>query len=100
MGIPEYEARRFEGRIRDGGMLVSVHCDNDDWVKRAKQVMRESGAQDIGVASEKPGDYANADKPLPRVRSAAPGSTATPQEEVYAGPPERVTRHTDANGSE
>jgi hypothetical protein len=100
MGIPEYEARRFEGRLRDGGVLVSVHCDNEDWVKRAKQVMRENGAQDIGVASEKPGDYANADKPLPRVRTASPGSTVTPQEEVYAGPPERTTRNTDVNGSE
>src|SRR5215470_12338481 len=32
MGIPEYEAKRFEGRIREGGVLLSIHCDNDDWV--------------------------------------------------------------------
>lgn len=72
-GVPEYEAVRFEGRIRDGGILLSVHCDNDDWVKRAKEAMVHTGAQDIGSASEKPGDFANADKPMPRVRSAGSG---------------------------
>ena len=72
-GVPEYEAVRYEGRIRDGGMLLSVHCDNDDWVKRAKDALVHTGAQDIGSSSEKVGDFANADKPMPRVRSA--GST-------------------------
>jgi hypothetical protein len=71
MGIPEYEARRYEGRIRDGGVLVSVHCDSSDWVKRAHQVMEETGGQDIASAGEKHGDFANADKPIPRVRSMA-----------------------------
>jgi hypothetical protein len=37
MGVPEYEAKRFEGRIKQGGVLMSVHCDNDDWVKRARE---------------------------------------------------------------
>jgi hypothetical protein len=36
MGIPEYEAKRYEGRIRDGGILLSVHADDSDWVKRAE----------------------------------------------------------------
>ena len=70
-GVPEYEAVRYEGRIRDGGVLLSVHCDNDDWVKRAKDALVHTGAQDIGSTSEKAGDFANADKPLPRVRTAA-----------------------------
>ena len=35
MGIPEYEAKRYEGRIKEGGVLVSVHCDSSDWVGRA-----------------------------------------------------------------
>lgn len=83
MGIPEYEARRFEGRIRDGGVLMSVHCDNADWVKRAKEVMAQTGGQDIGSEGEKAGDYANADKPMPRVRVAAGGGPVT-EEEVYA----------------
>lgn len=75
MGIPEYEARRFEGRIRDGGILLSVHCDSSDWVKRAKVVLEQTGAQDIGAEGEKPGDFGNADKPMPRVRAASGGPT-------------------------
>src|ERR1700722_18931733 len=34
MGIPEYEAKRYEGRVKNGGILVSVHCDDSDWVKK------------------------------------------------------------------
>jgi len=70
MGIPEYEAKRYEGRVRDGGVLLSVHCDNDDWVKRAKDVLHSTGAQEIAAAGESKGDFANADKPMPRVRTA------------------------------
>jgi hypothetical protein len=76
MGIPEYEARRFEGRIRHGGVLLSVHCDNHDWVKRGKELLEQTGAQYIGAGSEKAGDFANADKPLPRVRTTADTVTA------------------------
>src|ERR1700690_327178 len=36
-GFPEYEARRYEGRVSKGGILLSVHCDNSEWVKKAKQ---------------------------------------------------------------
>ena len=71
LGIPEYEAKRYEGRIREGGVLLSVHCDSSVWVKRAKELLEETGAQEIGSAGEKCGDFANADKPMPRVRSAA-----------------------------
>src|SRR6266446_3728828 len=35
-GIPEYEAKRYEGRVKSGGILLSVHCDSSEWVKRAK----------------------------------------------------------------
>jgi hypothetical protein len=82
MGIPEYEAKRYEGRVREGGVLLSVHCDNSDWVSRAKNMLRQTGAQDIASAGEEKGDYANADKPLPRVRTAGgPGSLR--DDEVY-----------------
>jgi len=74
MGIPEYEARRYEGRIREGGVLMSVHCDTADWVRRAKEVMKQTGGQDVGVEGEKAGDYANADKPMPRVPAATVGT--------------------------
>lgn len=53
MGIPEYEAKRYEGRVKNGGILVSVHCDNSDWVSRAKEVLKQSGADDISSAGEK-----------------------------------------------
>lgn len=68
-GIPEYEAKRYEGRIRHGGILISVHCDNADWVKRAKDIMAHTGAEDIASSSEARADFAASDKPLPRARS-------------------------------
>jgi hypothetical protein len=39
MGIPEYEAKRYEGRIKDGGVLLSVHCDTSEEITRAKAVL-------------------------------------------------------------
>jgi hypothetical protein len=53
MGIPEYEAKRYEGRVKEGGILVSVHCDDSDWVGRAKEILDRSGAEDISSAGEK-----------------------------------------------
>src|SRR5882757_9046973 len=53
MGIPEYEAKRYEGRVKDGGILVSVHCDDSAWVDRAKEILKRSGAEDISSAGEK-----------------------------------------------
>ncbi len=53
MGIPEYEAKRYEGRVKDGGILVSIHCDNSEWVSRAKDILKDSGAEDISSAGEK-----------------------------------------------
>src|SRR2546423_6456413 len=47
MGIPEYEAKRYEGRIKSGGILLSVHTDNHEWTKRAKKILEETGAQNI-----------------------------------------------------
>jgi hypothetical protein len=53
MGIPEYEAKRYEGRVKNGGILLSVHCDNSDWVDRAKEILKRNGADDISSAGEK-----------------------------------------------
>lgn len=53
MGIPEYEAKRYEGRVKDGGILLSVHCDESEWVTRAEEVLKASGAEDIASAGEK-----------------------------------------------
>jgi len=82
LGMPEYEAKRYEGRIREGGVLLSVHCDSTGWVRRAKEVLEQSGAQDIGSAGEKSGDFANTDKPMPRVQTAG-RSTPVDEEDVY-----------------
>jgi hypothetical protein len=73
MGIPEYEAKRYEGLIKEGGILLSVHCDNSDWVKRAKDVLERTGATDISSSGEKSADYAESDKP--RVRHGGGGTT-------------------------
>jgi hypothetical protein len=66
MGIPEYEAKRFEGRVKEGGILLSVHSDNSDWTKRAKEILERSGAEDISSAGEASADFAKTDKPMPR----------------------------------
>jgi hypothetical protein len=52
MGIPEYEAKRFEGRVKDGGILLSVHSGGSDTTKRAKLILEATGAQDISSTSE------------------------------------------------
>lgn len=72
MGIPEYEAKRYEGLVKEGGILLSVHCDNSDWVKRAKDILKTSGAEDVSSAGEKGADFAESDKP--RVRHGGGGT--------------------------
>jgi hypothetical protein len=57
MGIPEYEAKRFEGRVKDGGNLLSVHCDTSDQVTRAKDLLKSSVAQDIASTHESAGAH-------------------------------------------
>jgi len=66
LGIPEYEAKRYEGMIRNGGILLSVHCDNSDWIDRAKALLERTGGQDVSSKSEASADYATTDKPQVR----------------------------------
>ncbi len=68
---PEYEAIRYEGRTRRGGVLLSVHCDNTDWKKRAEDTLRETGAKHIGARREARADFGASEKPLPRTRATA-----------------------------
>lgn len=68
-GMPEYEAKRYEGRIRKGGVLLSVHCDDAEFEKRAKKVLENTGAQDISSSAEAKADFATSDTPLPRSTS-------------------------------
>ena len=53
MGIPEYEAKRYEGRVKNGGVLLSVHCDTSDEISKAEALLKETGAEDISSAGEK-----------------------------------------------
>jgi len=53
MGIPEYEAKRYEGYLKNGGMLLSVHVDNDREFKRAKEIFEAAGAKDIDSERER-----------------------------------------------
>jgi hypothetical protein len=53
MGIPEYEAKRYEGRVKDGGILVSVHCDTSEEVSRAKEILESAGGDDVASSGEK-----------------------------------------------
>lgn len=69
MGIPEYEAKRYEGRVKHGGILLSVHCDSHDWVKRAEEIFKRTGAEDIASASEAAADFARSHKPMARTRT-------------------------------
>jgi hypothetical protein len=66
LGIPEYEAKRYEGRVKEGGILLSVHSDNSEWTRKAKDVLERTGAQDIASAGEASADFQKSDKPMPR----------------------------------
>jgi len=66
MGIPEYEAKRYEGRVKEGGILLSVHSDNSEWTSKAKDILKRTGAEDVSSAGEASADWQKTDKPLPR----------------------------------
>jgi hypothetical protein len=74
LGMPEYEAKRYEGRIKEGGILLSVHCDDSNWVKRSKEILERTGATDIASSGEAGADFAKGDKPLPRSRTSGGGA--------------------------
>jgi len=69
LGLPEYEAKRYEGRIKEGGILLSVHCDDSNWVKRAKEIMERTGATDVASSGEAGADFSKSEKPMPRSAS-------------------------------
>ena len=66
LGTPEYEAKRYQGRIEKGGILLSVHCDYSYWANKAKRLLDSTGAEDISSTSEATADYNNSDRPMPR----------------------------------
>jgi len=72
LGIPEYQAKRYEGRMRKGGILLSVHTDDHDWARKGRQILEQTGAEDISSTGETKGDFANTDRPTARVEHEAP----------------------------
>jgi hypothetical protein len=67
LGMPEYQAKRYEGRMRKGGILLSVHADDDKWASKGKQILEQTGAEDISSTVETKGDFGNTDRPTARV---------------------------------
>ena len=56
-GIPEVEAKQYAGRIREGGYLVSVHCDDREWARSAKEILEATSGRDVVSTSESAPDY-------------------------------------------
>lgn len=52
LGIPEYEASRYEGQIIDGGILISVHADDAEWTAKTKGILIRNGARDVASKAE------------------------------------------------
>lgn len=82
--LTEYVAKRYAGRVRSGGILLSVHCDSPEWCDRAKKALKDTGARNISSASEAAADYGTTDKPTERApvcvtnRSEAPAQQTPP----------------------
>lgn len=74
----EYVAKRYAGRIRRGGILLSVHCDSQDWCDRAKKTLKDTGAREISSASEAAADYGTTDKPTERAPAAVTNRVESP----------------------
>lgn len=66
MGIPEYEAKRYEGLVKNGGILLSVHADDAEWTRKAKDLLKNTGAEDVSSTGEASADYAASDRPTYR----------------------------------
>jgi len=77
LGIPEYEAKRFEGRVKNGGILLSVHSGTSELTKRAKLILEATGAQDISSTTEASSNAADVDRDqdLRKFNEAADGRT-------------------------
>jgi Alternative complex III, ActD subunit len=75
LGIPEYQAKRYEGRMRKGGILLSVHADDQEWVSKGRKILEQTGAEDIASTTETKGDFSNSDRPT-ALRLVEPVDTA------------------------
>jgi hypothetical protein len=96
MTLTEYVAKRYAGRIRHGGILLSVHCDSPEWCDRAKKTLKDTGARNISSALETAADYGTTDKPTERAPVAVvvsrgdvlvPVPVPVPQTTEFVAPP-------------
>jgi hypothetical protein len=76
---PEYEIRRCKGRRRKPSLLLSVHCDNEEWMRRAKEILKRTGAQDIGARGEAKADFGISDAPVTRAPIELPSRPSRPE---------------------
>ncbi len=75
LGIPEIEAKRYEGKVKEGNILLSVHTENSEEISRAKEIFTQAGAEDVCTTGE-----ASAPK-----ESDVSGYASRQAEEAYAG---------------
>jgi hypothetical protein len=68
MGIAEFEARRYEERIKEGAVLLSVRCDSSVSATRAKNLVKQMGGQDIAPSGEASAERGAAAQGGPRAR--------------------------------
>jgi hypothetical protein len=80
--LPEYVAKRYAGRIRRGGILLSVHCDSQEWCDKAKKTLLDTGARDISASSEAGADYGTTDKPTERAPAAVADRGEAPAQQT------------------
>ncbi len=97
MGIPEFEAKRYEGRVKEGGILVSVHCDSSEEVSRAKDVLKRSGGEDVSSSGEKSVSTHGVERPetpetVDAYRSKEPRSEGVAREDEVLDDETRASR--------
>jgi hypothetical protein len=78
MGIPELEAKRYEGKIKEGNILISVHTENSDEIAKAKDIFTKAGAQDICATGE---------TSTPKKGSNSTDNSRQPVKETWTGSP-------------
>jgi hypothetical protein len=83
LGIPEYEAKRYEGKVKEGGILISVHSENNDETNRAKSIFKEEGAHDISSTGEAHADLKAQDVSS---RTTTRANEISPTEDIAASP--------------
>ncbi|HEY2646140.1 MAG TPA: hypothetical protein VGI34_04180 [Candidatus Acidoferrales bacterium] len=69
LGQPEYEAKRYQARVEEGGMLLFVHCERPSCVKKVMHVLISTGAEDISPTSESSPYYGGMNRPGTEGRS-------------------------------